>query len=73
MTNNKEWLTAQDFINDPDSPYTLDFLSNYEREIIYQAIEIYAAGKVRQATKGNTCPHCDITPVMCKCCGEVLP
>lgn len=20
----------------------------------------------------NECPHCQISPVMCKCCGEVL-
>jgi len=64
-------ITAEEILkNKPTHPENIDY---YHVSIVIMAMEEYAAGKVHQATKGNTCPHCDITPVMCKCCGEVLP
>ena len=33
--------------------------------------ELYAKDKPKQ-TDIDTCPHCDISPVRCKSCGDVI-
>lgn len=42
-------MTAQEFFNHPDGMFTLDFLTKEEQETLYKAIDLFAAGKVRQA------------------------
>lgn len=44
-------MTVQEFFNDPNGMFTLDFLSEEERETLYKAIDLYAMGKVRQSQK----------------------
>jgi hypothetical protein len=43
-------MTAKEFFTAPGSPLTLDFLNPQEKEFLLEMIELYAKGKVKQAT-----------------------
>ena len=44
-------MTAEEFFNDPGGMFTLDFLSEEERQTIYKAIDLFVKGKLRMADR----------------------
>ena len=65
-------MTAEQFFNDPGGMFTLDFLSEEERQTIYKAIDLFVKGKLRMAdrtapnaacqqyrTEYGMCPKCN--------------
>lgn len=47
-------MTAKEFFNGEGGALTLDFLNHDERDFLIHMIELYAAGKVKNALKDNT-------------------